>query len=530
MGLGRTPKKSAPESSGNNLGNDGDATEEAPEANQTGNLAAGGTDLGAGQSTGTMPKLTANSPLNFDFTIPPPPKSQSKMKNTQYYTSLIKGLIEEANKEYRADMEGMVDKRIQLGFKAGFEQMYREIQKLTISKDNLDQNENLSDKERETRSTAKGSKERERFVQNSSRRLDFEDFVPIRHNNNSEDEELTRFSNGANQPDNPPRSTLNWNRREEDTSRPIYPNNRRNHDSFDFRENYCEPVKGRIFVDKWDLVFDGNSENLYVEDFISRVEYLQEYYGCQWKEIMRDFHRLLKGDVKDWYWDMVTSGKIRNWRDLKEALVQQYKTNRSEYEFMRDLEERRQKSGETIDSYFQAMRKLRARLRKPLPEYEMIRIVKRNLKREISQIVYPLHVYTIEHLRDECKEVEKNYFRRDSTTSATTARFVPQKRVVHEVFESQDEVDNEFIDEIKHPIRNSKPSENKNKTVGLTCWNCGKSDHFFKNCPLKQRNIFCYKCGMADVITPECPKCTENTRRSVAKIGEPRSNQTSDVL
>lgn len=67
-----------------------------------------------------------------------------------------------------------------------------------------------------------------------------------------------------------------------------------------------------------------------------------------------------------------------DWPGLRHALMAQYQTSRSNFEVMTDLVERKQQPGETIDNYFQAMCQLRSKLIQPIPEYDLIKISKRN--------------------------------------------------------------------------------------------------------------------------------------------------------
>ncbi|XP_061397869.1 uncharacterized protein LOC133333576 [Musca vetustissima] len=279
-----------------------------------------------------------------------------------------------------------------------------------------------------------------------------------------------------------------------------------------------------IVVDKWNISFDGRSDGLDVEDFIFRTEHLQRVYGCPWSEVIRDFQLLLKGDAKEWFWVLIANQDIYNWTDLKEALMQQYKSSRSQYEYLRDLEVRKQKVGESIDDYFHAMKKLRSKLRTPLPETDMIRIVKRNLRPDLSHIIYAMKIYTIDQLRDECKELEKNYLKKEKY-SIPTVKIPQQTRrqyPVNEVYLDEqlgDQMDEELI--IVEEVNQKRTAEKREST--LTCWNCQASGHTYFECPVPQRNLFCYRCGCPGVTCPTCPKCLGNGMKGVWKSGETRS-------
>ncbi|KAI8116919.1 hypothetical protein CVS40_11074 [Lucilia cuprina] len=422
-------------------------------------------------SRGAIPKTT--NPQQFqNFSIPPPliPKShQPTEKNAREYANLIKDLIKESNTEYRSDLEEKIELKIKDSLRLGFSEMLKEIQKIARINRSSEGSCDMSEERRKSdgNNVVDIEKEESEVQHIIPRRLDFQ-YVPL----NSETD--------SNNPNNP------------------LPNNNRQISS--------------IRIDKWDVVFDGNNENLNVEDFIFRIEYLQQHHGCPWMEVMGE-----------WYWSVIREKQIRKWSDLKSALLQQYRSNRSEYEFMRDFEERRQRPGEPINAYFSAMRKLRTRLRTPLPEHEVVRIIKRNLRTNLSQILYPMKIYTVEQLRDECIEIERNYFRREPIVMPYS-RYTCSIRV-EEVFENQAESEDwDQVEEIR--VNRNKVTKPETNQVSLICWNCRCPGHSFMDCPSVQRNLFCYKCGLVGVITPKCPKCLENSMRSVSKTGESRSTQT----
>lgn len=118
----------------------------------------------------------------------------------------------------------------------------------------------------------------------------------------------------------------------------------------------------KIRVERFGLRFDGNSNNLSVDDFIFRLEYLQTQYNMLWSEIIRDFHLLVTGPAGNWYWLWLNNNRTANWPELRHALLQQYKAPQSNFDVMHDLVDRKQLPGESIDTFFHHLNLLRSKL------------------------------------------------------------------------------------------------------------------------------------------------------------------------
>lgn len=265
-------------------------------------------------------------------------------------------------------------------------------------------------------------------------------------------------------------------------------------------------------VERFGLKFDGNQAKLSVEDFVFRLEHLQAQYGIPWTEILRDFHLLVSDAALDWFWLQVNTRNGNNWPALKHALLLQYKTPRSNFEIMRDLVERRQQPGESLDSYFRALNQIRSKLEQPIPEYEFIKIAKRNLKESVARLVYAMDVTSIEQLRISCIEAERCFPKRDMRPLTQPQRM---QRHVSEVYPEKDPYEENTTEEVEVSAVNN-----------LICWNCREPGHTFMECMSSERYIFCYKCGRPDTITPKCPNCkSENPRMNVGKAGNHRSKE-----
>ena len=93
----------------------------------------------------------------------------------------------------------------------------------------------------------------------------------------------------------------------ENLNRPIRPENEQQNriynapkEYYEVRQNYGSTrVHTKIY--EWGLSYEGSHGPTTVEDLIFRVEYLQNHYQCPLAEVLRDFHRLLKGEAIEWY-------------------------------------------------------------------------------------------------------------------------------------------------------------------------------------------------------------------------------------
>jgi len=90
---------------------------------------------------------------------------------------------------------------------------------------------------------------------------------------------------------------------------------------------------------------------------------------------------------------------------------------------MHELLQREQQPGESADDYIHSMQQLASRLKKPMPERQLVKVVKKGLRDGIARYVYAMDVLTVDELREECVEVER-------TTSTLPGESVPAYRVL----------------------------------------------------------------------------------------------------
>lgn len=280
----------------------------------------------------------------------------------------------------------------------------------------------------------------------------------------------------------------------------------------------------RIRIDKFGLLFNGNTSQMSIDDFVFRLECLQAQYDIPWSEVVRDFRVLLSGTAYEWYWLNTKSRTFTDWPSLRHALFSQYQTVRSTFELMRDLSDRRQQNNESIDAYFQIMCQLRSKLLQPIPEYDMIKILKRNVKESLGRIVYPMMISSVEQLRMECNEAERNFPRREIRNAMPPPR---TNRFVNEVYMDDENDEDDIPGYMPTEDLDAINMERGALKTMVNCWNCHTPGHIFRDCPSQKRSLFCYRCGKPNVTTPTCPTCTVagNQKRGVGRTGTLRQTE-----
>ena len=240
---------------------------------------------------------------------------------------------------------------------------------------------------------------------------------------------------------------------------------------------------------------------------------------------MKDFHLLLRDQAKEWYWIFIRGNRNCDWISLRHASLYQFQSMTSDFEVMRDIVERKEQYNDTVDEFFHAVVKLRAKLLKPVPEYDFIRIIKRYLKDSIARIVYPMSVYSVDQLRHECYQIEQSFVRKDRVPAQNMNRFQQPTRApqVHEVeLSTEHQREEDYVEYEVEEVR--ALNQNRNATVAskLVCWNCRGEGHVFMNCT-QDPKIFCYRCGLAEHKTINCPNCLKNSKETVNNPGASRS-------
>lgn len=317
---------------------------------------------------------------------------------------------------------------------------------------------------------------------------------------------------------NPQFNPPNFQQRQPTIPQQLFGNDSRNfsHPSQDFNpqqypQNYKPITPNQL--DKWGLKFDGSSKVLTVEDFVFRVELLRNDYNCPWDILMKGFHHLVTGTASTWFWTFRMQNPTADWHTLKYHLIRKFRNFESDFEIQRRIMERRQAPNETTDCFITEIIKLKNQMRVHVDETELVKIVKDNLKDGLAQLVFPIRIFSLDHLLEECKRAERNIAKRSSHRMP-----LGNPRKIYEVEMYEEPVD-EQVRIVEAMQKEKLPAKQ------LVCWNCKAPGHSFIECPVVQRNVFCYRCGFDGVTSPTCPRCVGNTKSNTRKTGPACSSQ-----
>lgn len=251
-------------------------------------------------------------------------------------------------------------------------------------------------------------------------------------------------------------------------------------------------------IQNWNLKFDGSSSGLHVEEFLYRTRSLtQENFNGDFDVICRNLHILLTGKAREWYWRYHKQVKSIKWEDFCDAIRCQYKDFKSSFDIREEVRNRKQKAGETFDSFFDGVLAILDRLPSPMSDMELIEILARNLRPEIRQDLLYVPIHSISHLR-KLVQMRENFLNEESVRKNSNLRnqnTMPRRYISEIDSASENMVENEEFDPSVDAVQSCE--------FARKCWNCDELGHHWQNC-LKDRTVFCYGCGLKNIYKPNC--------------------------
>lgn len=295
-------------------------------------------------------------------------------------------------------------------------------------------------------------------------------FANIQINNGSQQE--TNSNVRAGQTDQPPASQTTG-------SSPTLPR----------RYSSIPPEKVSNIILNWRLKFDGSRQGISTEDFLYRVRSMtrQNLYGDH--NLLCDHLHLLLGDkASDWFWKFHRNNPCFTWEKFCEEFRKKYEDADTDMDIWDSINARKQNDKEPFEEFQFEIEKLVSRLRNPITEESLVRILIRNSKMSLRYELMHLGITTLVRLREEIR---------------THEQFCKQTR------QQSYRQPRPFVSELDEQTEIAAIQRKSMK-----CWNCGKVGHRYDYC-LEPRSIFCYGCGAANVFKPNCIHCNNPENSSV---------------
>lgn len=163
-------------------------------------------------------------------------------------------------------------------------------------------------------------------------------------------------------------------------------------------------------LDKWHIKFDGSGKEMMVESFIFRIEKMREQHNISYNQLFSDFHCLVSGTAAKWYWQVLEDNAEDvdfGYFELKKEILTHFKSADTDYEIIKEIMDYKQQPGQEFEDFYMEIHNLTFRLRKKIPEIELVQIIKSNLRSNIASLVFSATIETIAELKKECKRAEK---------------------------------------------------------------------------------------------------------------------------
>lgn len=254
------------------------------------------------------------------------------------------------------------------------------------------------------------------------------------------------------------------------------------------------PEKVSNIIQNWHIKFDGSKSGLATEDFLYRVRSMtnQNLYGNH-SLLCDHLHLLLVGKANEWFWKFHKTYPHFIWNTFCVEFRKKFEDIETDMDIWESINSRRQGEKESFEEFQFDVEKLVARLRNPIQEESLVRLLIRHSKPSLRCELMHLNILTLVRLREEIR---------------THEQFCKQNRTQPPRFNRP------FVSELDDT---SEVAAMQHKSI--KCWNCGKSGHRYDVC-FEPRSIFCYGCGKKDTYKPNCLSCnpSENPPSDARKI------------
>lgn len=257
---------------------------------------------------------------------------------------------------------------------------------------------------------------------------------------------------------------------------------------------------------QWPIKFKGGNGI----KFLKRVERLQKSFEYDDDMVFKHFYHLLEGHALEWYWQYSDEYEDSNLAHLKVEFARVFKPRESDMSLISVMYGKKQ-GRESFEEFYNQMIEMNFNLKKPLPDEQLIEILRENMLDEIRQRIFTFE--TRDRTRffhkanqayfDVCNTKEKRKPVNEFRTNLNN------RNVNKKVYELEfDEMAPYEIEEIS-----TKLDKWRKKRADMKCYNCHNPDHLLINCPEPIDRFFCFKCGLEGYASPKCPNCALKFKR-----------------
>ena len=258
-------------------------------------------------------------------------------------------------------------------------------------------------------------------------------------------------------------------------------------------------------LSKWNIKFDGTGKDLTAESFIFRIERLAAAYSVSHEKLFTDLHLCLTGNAAKWYWQLIEdhhNDGYLNYGTLKNEFLRYFKSTENDYEIIKEIVERKQQVGESFDDFYTDIHNLSFRLQTKLPEQQLVKIIKSNLRGNLAMMLFSSNILTLSDLQRECRKAEKVW----KDTRPTKNKVVNEIEFdveapcsshacvnVEAIEQNKNRVPQKPFDRNPQQQQQQKPFNNANRFENKTNL---KNETAAKLCPSPFHLNLCFVCGM----------------------------------
>ncbi|XP_049316662.1 uncharacterized protein LOC125779373 [Bactrocera dorsalis] len=230
-----------------------------------------------------------------------------------------------------------------------------------------------------------------------------------------------------------------------------------------------------------------NNASITVEQFIDRVDRVEEAYRWDEKFLLLAIYTRLKGLARMW---LDASPTLHTtWENFADALRHEFGSDRDEAEIHFVMANATRKPKEIVKEY--CFRVAALGIRYKLSEAAIIRYARAGLKhRELQQSIAAMKFTTMKQMRDA---IEDYFINRGGLSEPQVHQ--PSKR---------DNNNEKYAESTK---------QNGEFKAQLKCYNCNVPGHFANKCPLPQKRHRCTTCNKVHPNGGNCEKTTVTLRR-----------------